>query len=66
MLRPDREIERVYLHRAPVDMRKQMDGLSILAKDVIRQDPMSGSMFVFINARPDQATFRIQIPVRCS
>ena len=36
---------------APVDMRKQIDGLSILAKDVILQDPMSGSMFVFINAR---------------
>ena len=51
MLRPDRDAERVYLHRAPVDMRKQMDGLSILAKDVIQQDPMSGSMFVFINAR---------------
>ena len=51
MLRPDRDVERVYLHRAPVDMRKQMDGLSILAKDVIQQDPMSGSMFVFINAR---------------
>lgn len=51
MLRPDRDIERVYLHRAPVDMRKQMDGLSILAKDVIRQDPMSGALFVFINAR---------------
>ena len=51
MLRPDRDIERVYLHRAPVDMRKQMDGLSILAKDVMRRDPMSGSMFVFINAR---------------
>jgi len=51
MLRPDRDIERVYLHRAPVDMRKQMDGLSILAKDVIGKDPMSGAMFVYINAR---------------
>ena len=51
MLRPDRDIERVYLHRAPVDMRKQMDGLSILAKDVIQQDPTSGALFVFINAR---------------
>ena len=51
MLRPDPSIERVYLHRSPVDMRKQIDGLSILAKDVILQDPMSGSMFVFVNAR---------------
>jgi len=56
MLRPDRDIERVFLHRAPVDMRKQMDGLSVLAKEVIRHDPMSGSMFVFINARRDRVS----------
>ena len=51
MLRPDRQIARVYLHRAPVDMRKQMDGLAILAKDVIQQDPTSGALFAFINQR---------------
>lgn len=49
MLRPERGIERVYLHRAPIDMRKQMDGLSILAKEVMQLDPLSGSLFVFIN-----------------
>ncbi len=47
MLRPDRGIERVYLHRAPVDMRKQIDGLAILAKEVIGEDPMAGAMFAF-------------------
>jgi hypothetical protein len=51
MLRPARDIARVYLHRAPVDMRKQIDGLAILAKDMIRQDPTSGALFGFINAR---------------
>jgi transposase len=51
MLRPDRSIERVYLHRAPVDMRKQIDGLVILARDVIQQDVLSGALFAFINAR---------------
>ena len=51
MLRPDRGIERVYLHRAPVDMRKQIDGLAILAKDVISRIRPSGALFVFINAR---------------
>jgi len=39
MLRPDRSIERVYLHRAPVDMRKQMDGLALLAKEALGEDP---------------------------
>ena len=28
MIRPDRDIVAVYLHRKPVDMRKQMDGLA--------------------------------------
>jgi hypothetical protein len=28
-----------YLHRAPVDMRRQIDGLAILARDVIQKDP---------------------------
>lgn len=51
MLRPDRGIERVYLHRAPVDMRRQIDGLASLAQDVIQQDPTSGALFAFINAR---------------
>ena len=31
MLRPDRGIARVYLHRAPVDMRKQIDGLVVFS-----------------------------------
>ena len=51
MLRPDREIERVYLHRAPIDMRKQIDGLSLVAKDVMQLDPLSGALFCFINQR---------------
>ncbi len=48
MLRPQ-NIERVFLHRAPVDMRKQMNGLAILAQQVLQVDPLSGSLFVFIN-----------------
>jgi transposase len=32
-------------------MRKQIDGLVILAKEVIQQDPISGALFVFINLR---------------
>lgn len=51
MLRPDCSIERVYLHRAPVDMRKQIDGLTLLARDVMQVDPMSGALFAFINRR---------------
>jgi transposase len=51
MLRPDRGIERVYLHRAPVDMRKQMDGLALLVQQSMQADAFSGALFVFVNRR---------------
>jgi hypothetical protein len=47
-------------------MRRQIDGLAILARDVIQRDPLSGAMFAFINARPDQASFRIPVALRHS
>ena len=40
-MRPDRAIERVYLHRAPVDFRKQMDGLGALVEQVMPVSPLS-------------------------
>ena len=38
MLQPE-SIERVYLHRAPIDMRRQRNGLAALVQQVIRADP---------------------------
>jgi transposase len=39
----------VKVHVAPgyVDMRKGLDGLSMLVQGVLRQDPFSGHLFVF-------------------
>lgn len=54
MLRPDRSIKQVYLHRAPIDMRKQIDGLAALVEGTLRSDPFSGALFVFINRRRDK------------
>jgi len=42
---------RVYLHERPVDMRKSFTGLYALVKHVLGEDPLSGSLFVFINRR---------------
>lgn len=50
-MRPDRAIPQVYLHRAPIDMRKQMDGLAALVEGVMKQSPFSGLLYVFINRR---------------
>lgn len=44
---------RVFLHGRPVDMRKSFTGLIALTKHALRQDPLSGHLFVFVNRRGD-------------
>jgi transposase len=51
---PDREHLKVFLHRAPVDMRKQRDGLAAMAKTIIDADPFSGALFCFIGRKRDR------------
>ncbi len=41
----------IYLYRAPCDMRKSFDGLCGLVRSELSQDPLSGSLFVFMNRR---------------
>jgi transposase len=54
MLRPEPRIDRVYLHRAPVDMRKQRSGLAALVQEVLKEDPFSGALFLFTSKRRDR------------
>jgi transposase len=42
---------RVFVHERPVDMRRSFTGLTALVKHVLQEDPLSGSLFVFINRR---------------
>lgn len=42
---------RVYLAMGPTDMRKGFNGLSVLIQEVLREDPFSGSLFVFRGKR---------------
>ena len=42
---------RIYLYRAPCDMRKSFDGLCGLVRLELGVDPLSGSLFVFCNRR---------------
>ena len=41
----------MFLYSAITDMRKSFDGLSALTKHVLLEDPLSGSLFVFLNRR---------------
>lgn len=45
---------RVFVAVAPADLRKGYDGLSQLARDALREDPLSGHLFVFSNRRRDR------------
>ena len=38
----------------PVDMRRTYDGLCGMVRDVLKEEPMSGALFVFCNRRRDQ------------
>ena len=38
---------RVFLAIAPTDMRRSFDSLAMMAREVIRQEPLSGHLFVF-------------------
>ena len=40
---------KVQLYKQPVDMRKSIDGLSVLVADSLSSDPCDGSIYVFYN-----------------
>ncbi len=42
---------RVYVGTEPVNLRKSFDGLSNEVREVLRRDPLSGHVFVFLNRR---------------
>ena len=45
---------RVLVYRQPTDMRKSFNGLVALTESEMKQDPLSGSFFVFVNRRRDR------------
>ena len=47
MIRPDIKLDAIYLHRDPVDMRRQKNGLSAIVEGIMQQDPFSGALRVY-------------------
>jgi transposase len=45
---------RIYVAVEPVDIRRSFDGLSAAVREILRQDPLSGHLFVFRNRRADR------------
>ena len=54
MIHADVVREHVYLCREPVDMRKSINGLSMMVEAVLAHNPFSGHWFVFTNRRRDK------------
>lgn len=48
---------KVYFATEPVNLRKSFDGLSNDVRQVLRRDPLSGHVFVFLNRRKNQVKF---------
>jgi transposase len=51
MMRPYGEGLKVYLYREPVDMRMWRNGLAALAQQVMKVDPFSGALLIFVGKR---------------
>lgn len=45
---------RILFATAPTDMRRSFDGLAMLVREVLREDPFSGHLFVFRSRSGDR------------
>jgi len=48
-LRPARSMPKIYLYRAPIDFRKQANGLALLVEQELGRSPFSGALYAFTN-----------------
>lgn len=53
-MRPSLTLPRVYLHKAPVDFRKSINGLAAIVEQSLQLSPFSQELFVFTNRRRDR------------
>ena len=45
---------RIYMATGATDLRRSIDGLSVLVRDQLQLDPLSGHLFLFRNRRGDR------------
>ncbi len=45
---------KIFVSGQPADLRRSFDGLAAMTRDLIKQDPLSGHLFVFANRDADR------------
>jgi len=45
---------KIFVCTEPTDMRRSFDGLAMMTETIVKEDPLSGHLFVFINRRRDR------------
>jgi transposase len=45
---------RIFVYTDPVDMRRGFDGLALVAREAMDEDPRSGAIFIFANRRANR------------
>jgi transposase len=45
---------RIFICLTPADMRKSLDGLAAMTREILREDPLSGHLFAYFNRRRDR------------
>jgi transposase len=48
-LRPALEMPQIFLYRAPIDFRKQVNGLAALVEQELGHNPFTGALYAFTN-----------------
>jgi transposase len=48
-LRPSWDLPEIYLYQAPIDFRKQANGLALLVEQELCHSPFSGALYAFPN-----------------
>ena len=48
-LRPSLTMPQIYLYRAPIDFRKQVNGLAALIEQELGHNPFTGALYAFTN-----------------
>jgi transposase len=48
-LRPSLMLPEIYLYRAPIDFRKQANGLALLIEQELGHSPFTGALYAFTN-----------------